>query len=97
MTAASEALRLKPDPDVVSCELQGSTALLNLRTSNYYSLNSSGALVWTGIEAALSFSQIVDRFVETYGLDRKDAEQDITHLLTQFREQELVLPSDEPA
>lgn len=77
-------------PDVVACEIDEGQALLNLKTSQYFKLNSSGALVWECLEMESSVEQMLDRMCEVFEVSREECRPDIVHLLSALEEAGLV-------
>lgn len=71
------------EPDVVACELAGGAALLDLRTSTYFSLNAVGARVWEALAEPRTVKQVCDAVSETFDTDPKACEADVrAHLLS---------------
>jgi hypothetical protein len=67
--------------DVVACDLVGASALLNMRSSVYYTLNPVGSRIWRLIQEPKSVSAICDDVVATYEVDRQRCCDDVLVLL----------------
>jgi hypothetical protein len=85
----------RPDPDVVSTALPGGdTVLLHLRTSQYFSLNATGSLLWQLMESATDpegMSQALsDRFEVTPGT----AHESVLELLRDMKAHQLICGMD---
>lgn len=81
----------RPDPDVVATALpDGDTVLLHLRTSQYFSLNASGSLLWRLIQNSTDpegMSQALsDRFEVTPGRARES----VLELLRDLKAHQLI-------
>lgn len=82
MNAAS---RLKARPDVVSSDLADGAALLDLRSSMYFSVNPVGRFMWDVMQQPASIDDIAGRVAAEFGVPlercRPDVEAMVRHLL----------------
>lgn len=86
------------DKDVFSCELAGGQALLDLRSSTYYSINSVGSHVWELLQQPIAVADIRRSVTETFEVEDARAGADIQALLSQFTEAGLVqVQNEKPA
>lgn len=69
------------DPEVVGCTLGEGSALLNLRTNIYYSLNEVGSFVWNAVGEPVPFAHLVERVCTQFGAPADVVETDLTHLV----------------
>jgi hypothetical protein len=81
-------------PNVVSCELDGDSVLLNLDTSRYFRLNSVGSLLWSKLEAPCTVSELQDAVVEGFDVEPDRCARDIEALLSSLVESGLVTIAD---
>jgi len=93
----SEASLITTDPNVVSCDLADGVALLDLRSSTYYSTNPVGAYVWTLLSEPQPVSRICDAVSDQYEVDAAQCLRDVTALLQGLAEADLVKVSDAPS
>ena len=82
------------EKDVVSCELGDGSALLDMRSGTYFSVNAVGAYVWELLDSPRTFSDLRDAIVERYDVAPDRCEQDLAVLCDQLAEAELVQVSD---
>ena len=82
--------RLAPDRDVVDTRLGEEVALLHLESRTYYSLNASGARIWSGIKAGHTLGTICDGLQQAYAVDARRAERSVSELAQALLEQGLV-------
>ncbi|MFB0613914.1 PqqD family protein [Aurantiacibacter poecillastricola] len=75
---------IRPDPDVVACELGDGLALLNLQTSTYYSLNKVGAAVWEALQERSSAQDISLAVSERFTVTSERCAADVDELLGQM-------------
>lgn len=94
--AASGQL-IRAHPRVVSCELKGEMALLDLRSNTYYGLNKIGAYIWEIVQEPRSVSQICEALIERYEVDPERCRVDVETLVCQLADAKLVNLGDEGA
>ncbi|TPG16508.1 PqqD family protein [Sphingomonas koreensis] len=89
-TQPSTAALLVAHDDVVACDLGGSTALLDLRSSSYFTLNEVGAAVWGQMKQPMSIDAICQVVNECYDVEPARCRADVTVLIERFLEAGLV-------
>lgn len=94
MSVSDESARLRQAPDVVACSLESGNALLDLTSSNYYSLNGSAAMIWEWIDSGATIAELVERMLETYDVDRETCVADIQSIVASFEQAGLVVRGD---
>lgn len=72
---------------VVHSEVDGDVMMMNAETGTYYSLTAVGARVWALLENPMSGSQICDRLMTEYRVDRPRCENEILHLVRRLAEE----------
>lgn len=85
------------NPDVVSCELDGGQALLNLKTSLYYSLNDTGAVIWQRIATPAGLDAVAEAMMAKFDVDMDRCRADAERMLSAMVEADLVSMVDAPA
>lgn len=78
------------DPEVVDCVLGDGSALLNLRTNIYYSLNEVGTFVWNAIGKPVAFGSLVERVATEYAVPADQVEKDLARLVAKLDQAGLV-------
>jgi len=87
----AETLWVVASPEnVVSTDLSGGTALLDLRTGQYFTLDGVGSLVWTLLQTPSSRTRIVDAILEEYEVAPDECDRDVEALLGELRGAALV-------
>lgn len=82
---------LTPDPDVVCSTLKnGETVLLHVGTSQYFSLNETGTLVWQLINTGLNLDEISQQLEMKYEVTREKAKQCVIDLVEELLTEKLV-------
>lgn len=77
-------------PEQVSCSLGDEAAILNLKNTIYYGLDSVGARVWNLLQQPRSVIELRDTLVEEYAVDAENCEKDLLELLEKMREEGLI-------
>lgn len=86
--------QIRVHPDVVWRDVDGEIVLLNVVTGQYFGLDEVGSRVWMLLqqdgEAGTPISTLQDRILAEFDVDRPTAEADLTALIGQLVEQQLV-------
>jgi len=85
------------DGEVVSCDLAGGAALLDLRTGTYFSINSVGAFVWEMLRNPIAVSEIQKAVVAHYDVEKEKCFEDVSKLLKDMSEAGLIVFVDAAA
>jgi hypothetical protein len=78
------------DPEVVWCEMEGGAALLDLRSSTYFSINETGATLWTLLDRPRSFDDIRGEMLDRYDVDPSELDADLRAMLAEMATSGLV-------
>jgi hypothetical protein len=81
--------------DILSCDLSGEAALLNLTTGLYYGLDPVGARIWDLIQEPKTVETVLNVLIDEYSVDRDQCEKDLMDLLQKLTEQGLIAVADE--
>ena len=76
--------------DVVSCDLDGEAAILNLKDGVYYGLNPVGARIWRLVQEPVTLDRILEVILEEYDVEAEQCLQDTTELLEELQNKGLV-------
>lgn len=77
-------------PEQVSCPLGEESAILNLKNSVYYGLDTVGARVWTLLQQPRSVGELRDTLLEEYDVEAERCERDLLSLLEKMRGEGLI-------
>ena len=77
-------------PDVVSCDLAGETALLNLASGTYYTLNPVATTVWCFIREPRRVSDIHALLLGRYEIEPEPCASDLLQFLAALSSNGLV-------
>lgn len=78
-------------PEVLTTPLSNEEmVLLHMRTHQYYTLNATGARIWSILASAPSVPQLSEALSATYALSPTEAQSHVEELLQQLTMEQLV-------
>ena len=90
MTELSRSSKIVVSEDVVSCDLGGETAMLEMKEGVYYGLNEMGTIIWELIQKPVTVQEIIDHILEEYDVDEETCFQDLVELVQEMIKNHLV-------
>jgi hypothetical protein len=84
-------LSYQKNPEVSCAELDEGAVLLDLNTKYYYNLNETGLRIWQSLDRVSYISEIVEKIVEEYEVDRDRAARSVKRILEELQKEGLVL------
>ncbi|MFN2398045.1 MAG: PqqD family protein [Gemmatimonadaceae bacterium] len=85
-------IRYRTSAEAASAIMQDGAVVLHMGTKRYYSLNESGALIWSLLEQNISEEEIVNRLVSRYEVDGNVAADALASLVVKLADANLVQP-----
>lgn len=82
------------EEEVVACDLEGGAALLDLRSSTYFSLNPVAAVVWQTLATPVSADHLVEEVLKAFDAPRATIEGDIDAVLGDLSRLKLISTQD---
>jgi len=76
--------------DAISQEIGGETVILDLNGEQYFGLDSIGTRIWQLIEQHGNLQRVYDTILAEFEVDPDELESDLTLLIDQLREAELI-------
>lgn len=80
----------RPHPAVVSTEVEDALVLLHLDTKRYFTLNSTGAVIWKQLTQGKTESDIVAALAEEYDADEARLTASTQRLLAELEAAALI-------
>jgi hypothetical protein len=77
-------------PEQVSCPLGEESAILNLKNTVYYGLNSVGTHVWNLLQQPRTVGELRDALLDEYDVEAARCESDLLDLLAKMRSEGLI-------
>jgi Coenzyme PQQ synthesis protein D (PqqD) len=90
----TEASVVSSDEEVVSCDLAGGVALLDLRSGTYFSVNGVGACVWGLLREPMLVSDIHEALTARYDIEPGQCYADLVELLQELAGAGLIRVAD---
>ncbi len=86
---SSDLLKFRQN-DLVCREVGENLIGLDLRSSQYFSLNDTGTELWRMLEQGTTLAELADLLVRTHGLERSVATSDVEDFVASLRTQGLL-------
>ncbi len=86
-----ETLRLRGE-DLEWREVQGEIVAIDMRGSEYFTLNRTAAELWPALSEGATREQLVERLRSAFDVDQGAAGRDVDAFLESLRERELLAP-----
>jgi hypothetical protein len=93
----SHERRYRASADAIACDIGDGTALLDLASNQYYSLNKVGSFVWELLQQPRSASELREAMLARYDVSAARCDADIAALLSGFESAGLLRSTDEIA
>ncbi len=90
-----ENATISPTQSQISSELADEAVILNLDSGIYYGLNEVGARIWELIQQPRSFGELHRVLLEEYDVPAEACKQDLTKILSELKNANLIEVSDE--
>jgi Tfp pilus assembly protein PilN len=86
--------RYQANPKIILTELEdGTGVLLSLQSMTYFTLNSTGVVVWKELGASSrSTAEIAASIAATFDVTREQANEDVRTLIEEMLKERLVAP-----
>lgn len=95
-TNFSAATRVVAAQGQISCNLEGTVAILNLESGVYFGLDEVGATVWEMIASPRRIDELCDALTQNFDVDPARCRRDLLALLSDLESHGLIEVSDEP-
>ena len=82
--------RITASADVLVQEIDGQSALLNLKTERYFGLDDVGTEIWKAVTSAGTVAEAIERLLDVYDVDADTLRADVLALLQRLEENGLI-------
>jgi hypothetical protein len=83
--------RYKQAENITWRRVENELVLLNLDTSDYFTLNEIGGIIWERLGEGATIEDIQDKICQEYEVTAAQANKDITTLIAKLRKANLLL------
>lgn len=91
---SDETLLLRNN-DLLTSNLDGEVVLLSVDNAEYYGLGEIGTFIWEQLATTISFSDLINRLLEAYDVDRKQCIQDTLPFVEELLKKNVIEIADE--
>jgi len=81
--------------DLVSCDLDGETALMSVENGKYYGLDPIGSRIWSLLEQARPVADLCALLLEEFEVEPSQCRQDVLVFLHELAQDNLIKVVDE--
>jgi hypothetical protein len=81
-------------PKVIHETIDGETVIVNLDSGNYYSLNRSGADIWSIIGTGLKVRDIIEDIAGLYSAEREVVTPSVLRFIDELQKEALIVTDD---
>lgn len=78
-------------PTVVAEAFDDEIVILHLESGTYYSLEKSGAVIWTLLQEGVNLPEISARIAATYTISSATSEQSVQHFIEELLQEKLII------
>ncbi|OGS13003.1 MAG: hypothetical protein A2234_08235 [Elusimicrobia bacterium RIFOXYA2_FULL_58_8] len=83
--------RWSPSPDIASRKVANEIVLLNVKTSDYYSVNPTASLVWDLVRKDKGLQEILAAMEAEFDADPEKIKKDVLRLLKALESENIIL------
>ena len=76
--------------EVVSCDLDGEAAILDIKDGIYYGLDPVGAKIWNLIQKPMVLEEVIKIILNEYEVDKDQCTNDVFELIEELLDNRLV-------
>ena len=76
-------------------EIDGELVILNIETSEYFTLNKVGTVIWNYLNTQRTFSQIVDYLISEYNISKQQCEGEVQDFLNEMVTNGIIVHTNE--
>lgn len=88
---------IQRNDDLVSCDLDGETMLMSVKTGKYYGIDPMGSRIWALLETTRSVFEICTVLLAEFDVERQLCERDSLAFLNKLSQENLIKVVDESA
>ena len=82
---------MKINKDIIARDIQGDTVLLNMKTGDYFSLNTVGTDIYNCLEKDMDEESIIAFLAENYVTELSELKQDVQSLISNLVSNQILI------
>jgi hypothetical protein len=92
MTEISMDSVISRSDEIVASEIDDEIVMMSIEKGAYYALDPVGSCIWELMETPIKVSELVDRLIVRYEVDRDTCERDVMVFLEELHERRILGP-----
>jgi len=76
--------------EIVASDIDGETVMMSIENGEYYGLDDIGSRIWELIEKPTKVSDLIDRLLERFDVDRETCERDVLKFLNDLDDDKIL-------
>ncbi len=76
--------------EIVASDIDGETVMMSIENGEYYGLYDIGSRIWELIEKPTKVSDLIDRLLERFDVDRETCEKDVLKFLNDLDDDKIL-------
>ena len=84
---------IKQIEEIVASDIDGETVMMSVENGKYYGLDDTWSRIWELIERPVRVSDLIDRLLERFDVDRETCEKDVLKFLSELNDDMIVAVS----
>jgi len=77
--------------EIVASDIDGETVMMSVENGKYYGLDDIGSRIWELIERPIRISDLIDRLLERFDVDRETCEKDVLKFLNELNDDRILV------
>ena len=77
--------------DVVASDIDGEVVMMSIENGAYYGIDSIGSRIWELIETPCKVSELIEKLLEEFEVDRPTCEKDVLKFLEELQKDKIIL------
>lgn len=75
---------------IIQSAIGDEVVMMDIDSGFYFGLNTVASVIWSKLETAIGFDELIDQLLGIYIIDRQTCEVDTKELLDQFLEKNII-------
>lgn len=81
---------IKQNPELITSEVDGERVMMDMKTGEYFGLDSIGTRIWDLIESPAKISEIIEILINEFDVSKEQCENDTIEFISELVDKKLV-------
>ncbi len=91
MTGITMDTTISQTKDIVASDIDGEVVMMSIEDGAYYGIDSVGSRIWELIETPRRVSDLIEKLMEEFKVDRPTCEKDVLKFLEELQKNNTIL------